>query len=155
LFWGVMLPLRSTTHPDRSTSLKFAGTSNYGSYDASINLRERPWERFETIPLIGRGSLSIKHDLTLERLFRYSRNVKATDIRLGEKFHIKMNPRLLFWAGWWTSGDLDDAAGLGKKRFAKWERPDEDGTISNLMPGEQRPDVEQMEREGWVFSEIG
>ena len=65
-----------------------------------------------------------------------------------------MNPRLLFWAGWWTSGDLDDAAGLGKKRFAKWERPDEDGTISNLMPGEQRPDVEQMEREGWVFSEM-
>lgn len=39
------------------------------------------------------------------------------------------------------------------KKFAKWVRPGVDGEISNLMSGEERPEVEEMEREGWVFSE--
>ena len=42
---------------------------------------------------------------------------------------------------------------LKEKRVAKWELPDEDGDISNLMPGEERPDIEEMEKDGWVFSQ--
>ena len=64
-----------------------------------------------------------------------------------------MNPKRLFWAGWWTFGALDGDGGLKGKRFAKWERPDEDGNIGNLMPGKPKPDVEQMEKDGWVFSQ--
>ncbi len=42
---------------------------------------------------------------------------------------------------------------LKDKKFAKWEVPGEDGDISNLMPGEGRPDIESMEKEGWFFSQ--
>ena len=108
--------------------------------------------RFETVPPIGQGALLIKHDLSLDRLFQNSRHLKVADVQPGEKFRIKMNPKRLFWAGWWTFGGLDDGE-LEEKRFAKWEHPDEDGSIGNLMPGEQRPDVEQMEKDGWVFSQ--
>lgn len=108
--------------------------------------------RFETVPPMGQGALLIKHELPLDRMFQYSRHVKLADVRPGEKFRMMMNPKRLVWAGWWTFGALEDAE-LGEKRFAKWERPDEDGSIGNLMPGERRPDVEEMEREGWVFSQ--
>ena len=108
--------------------------------------------RFETVPPMGEGALVIKHDMSLERLFRYSHQLKLSDVRPGEKFGIEMNPQRLFAAGWWTLGGLGDE--LEGKKFAKWERPDEKGEISNLMPGEQLPDVEQMEKDGWVFSEF-
>lgn len=85
-------------------------------------------------------------------MFQNSRLLKAADVRPGEKFRVQMDPKRLFWAGWWTFGALNDGE-LGGKRFAKWERPDEDGSIGNLMPGEQRPDFKRMEKEGWVFSE--
>ena len=35
----------------------------------------------------------------------------------------------------------------------RWKRADEQGNISNLMPWERQPDVEQMEQEEWIFSE--
>lgn len=40
---------------------------------------------------------------------------------------------------------------LKEKKFAKWSLPDEDGDLSSLMPGEERPDIEQMEKDGWLF----
>lgn len=43
---------------------------------------------------------------------------------------------------------------LRGKRFTRWERPDSEGEIGNLMPGDKMPDVEGMEREGWVFLEL-
>ena len=39
------------------------------------------------------------------------------------------------------------------QEIAKWELPGEDGDISNLMPEEERPDIESMENEGWIFSQ--
>ena len=42
---------------------------------------------------------------------------------------------------------------LKRKKFAKWILPDEDDKITNLMPREERPDIEQMEKDGWVFSQ--
>ena len=103
--------------------------------------------RFETVPPKGQGVLTIKHDLSLERLFLYSRNLKATDVQPGEKFRIRTNPKRAFMSGWWTFGDLENGD-LKDKKFAKWELPGEDGDISNLMPGEEQPDIGQMEKEG-------
>ena len=62
-----------------------------------------------------------------------------------------MNAKRAFRGGWWAFGDMN--GDLKEKKFTKWESPDEDGEISNLMPGEERPDVEQMVKEGWVFSQ--
>lgn len=42
--------------------------------------------------------------------------------------------------GWWTWGSLEGE--LKRKKFARWERPDREGEIGNLMPGEKTPDVE-------------
>ena len=152
LFSGAFLALRSTTQPERSIPLAFAGTPNYGSVpDASIDCRERPWMHFETVPARGKGDLIIKHSLSLDRVFQNSSSLNISDIQPGEKFGIRMNPKRLVFADWWSFGDLDGE--LGKKKFAIWEPPDKDGKISNLMPGQSMPDVQQMEREGWVFSE--
>ena len=153
LFRGAFLPLQSTTDPKRTIPLAFLGWPNYGSKpDANPNLLERPWTRFETVPPMGQGALVITHDLPLERLFRNSHSLRAVDIRPGERFRFRMNPKQLFWAGWWTFGGLGDDGDLRGKRFAEWECPDEDGDISNLNLSEQMPDVDQMEKEGWLLS---
>lgn len=153
LFRGAFMALQSIKDPHRTICLAFIGTPNYGSQpDASVDLRERPWMRFETVPAVGRGELVIKHDLSLQRLFRYSR-LQANDVKPGERFRLRVNPKRLY-SEWWAFGDMSDDAGdggLAGKKFAKWELPDEHGEVGNLMPGEQPPDVEKMESEGWVF----
>lgn len=62
-----------------------------------------------------------------------------------------MNPKRLVFADWWSL--RDQIAELEGGKSARWERPDEDGQISNLMPGEKMPEIEQMEKEGWVFGD--
>ena len=103
---------------------------------------------------MGQGALVIKHDISLDRLFRFShyfKDFKATDVQPGEKFRINMNPRRAFRCGWWAFGDMD--GDLKEKKFAAWTLPDDNGWIRNLMPGEERPDVAQMEKDGWAFSQ--
>ena len=151
LFWGA-IGLQSTTDPKRTIQIAFEGHATYGSKpERSSNLREQPWMRFETIPPIGQSALIIKHDISLERLFRYSRHLKAADVQPGEKFRISMYPKRAFRSGWWTFGDMD--GDLKGKKFAQWELPDDKGGIHNLMPGEKWPDFQQMEMDGWVFSQ--
>ena len=153
IFHGALHPLRSTTDPDRIISIAFVGTPNYGSMpNASPNLRESPWMRFDTIPPMGQGALIIKHDLSLDRVFEYSRNLKAADVQPGEKYRIGINHKRMFSSRWWAFGDMD-YGDPKEKKFARWVLPDQDGDISNLMPGEERPNVEQMEKDGWVFSQ--
>lgn len=152
VFKGAFLPLTSTLDPKRKIQLHFSGFPNYGSRpNASANLLERDYLRFETVPSKGEGELAVTHTLSLERLFRHS-DLRKEAVQAGEMFAVKMNPkRLRSTEGWWTWGSLEGE--LKGKRFAKWERPDEQREIGNLMPGEEMPDVEGMEREGWVFSE--
>ena len=76
----------------------------------------------------------IKHNLTLDRIFKNSHQLEAADVEPGENFHIQMNPRRLFWAGWWAFGGLDGDGGLRGKKFTRLEQ---DGSIDTLMPGEQ------------------
>lgn len=127
----------------------FIGYPNYASVPNILNLRERPWTRFETIPSIGQGALIIKHDISLDRLLENPHNLKAADVQPGEKFRLNINPMRGFRSGWWAFGDMD--TDLKEKKFAKWSLPDEDGDLSSLMPGEERPDIEQMEKDGWLF----
>jgi len=153
VFQGAFLPLTSTSDLKRKIQLHFCGSPNYGSQpNASANLLERDYLRFETVPSKGEGELAVTHGISLERLFRYS-DLKKEAVEVGENFTVRMNPkRLGSIEGWWTWGSLEGE--LNGKKFAKWERPDREGEIGNLMPGEKRPDVEGMEREGWVFSEL-
>ena len=152
LFKGAIQSLQSTRDPTRLIHIAFAGSPNYGTVPYIANLRERSWTRFETVPPLGQGTLLITHDVSLERLFRNTHNLKVTDIQPGEQFRIKMNPKRAFRCGWWTFGDVEHGD-LKEKKFAKWVLPDADGDIINLMPGEERPDIEQMEKDGWVFSQ--
>ena len=71
---------------------------------------------------------------------------------MGNRFIVSMNPkRLTSTEGWWTWGSLE--SDLGGNKFAKWERPDMNGEIENLMPGKEMPDVAEMEKDGWLSSE--
>ena len=153
LFLGAFLPVTSTSDPKRRIQLHFLGSPNYGSQpNAPANLLERDYLRFETVPSKGEGELAVTHEISLERLFRYS-GMKKEAVEVGETFTVRMNPkRLKSVEGWWTWGSLEGE--LRGKRFIRWERPDEEGEIGNLMPGDKMPDVEGMEREGWVFSEL-
>ena len=105
--------------------------------------------RFETVPPIGAGALVIKSP---DKLFAQSRNLKAADVQLGEKYSIGINTKRMFIFCWWTFGDVEQGD-LKEKKFARWVLPDEHGDIINLMPGEERPDIQQMEKDGWVFSQ--
>lgn len=152
LFKGAILALQCTTDPHRFIQVAFHGSPYYASVPDIPNLRERPWMRFESIPSIEQGDLIIKHDLSLERLFRNSHSLKAADIQPGEKFRIKLNPKRAFRCNWWAFGDMNNGY-LKEKKFATWVFPDEDGDIMNLTPGDERPDIEKMEKDGWVFSQ--
>ena len=55
-----------------------------------------------------------------------------------------------FWCTWWTFGGLEDDDLKDKKFGARRGLTGED---RNRAPGENRPDIEQMEKEGWVFSQ--
>lgn len=81
---------------------------------------------FETIPPSGSLPLVIKHDLPLSRIFKNSSGPKTSqEVQPGETFRVRMDPKRLFWTGWWTFGDLEQE--LKEKKFAEWERPREDG----------------------------
>ncbi|KAL8894684.1 MAG: hypothetical protein Q9192_004126 [Flavoplaca navasiana] len=152
VFLGAFLPLISTSDPKRKIQLHFSGWPNYGSQpNASNNLLERDYLRFETVPGKGEGELSVTHEISLEKLFSHS-DLKLENVKVGEKFTVRMSPKKLksSW-GWWSWGSLEGE--LKGKKFAKWDHPDSHGDIGNLMPGEKMPDVDGMKREGWVFSE--
>lgn len=140
--------IQSISNPNRMIQLRFAGTPNYGRPPDVANLREWPSLHFETIPV--KGMLIIKHDLPLKRMFRYESTLKPADIKPGEKFRVSMSSLHLEWVSWWGFGDLE--GDLKEKRFAKWQLPDEEGQM-DMMPGEEEPDIDRMQMEGWVFSE--
>lgn len=151
LFRGAFLPLESLDTPKRSIRLAFAGSPNYGRGPDNANLRDRATTRFETIPPIGEGVLTLTHPLTLERMFRQEHTLKVEDIKPGEKFRARLSPQRLNFITWWAFGELE--GDLRAKKFARWQLPDKDGNLDDLFPGEEEPDIARMEHEGWVFSQ--
>lgn len=81
LFRGALRALQSITDPNRTIMVAFIGYPNYTSVPNILNLPERPWTRFETIPPIGQGALIIKHDISLDRLLENPHNLKAADVQ--------------------------------------------------------------------------
>ncbi len=67
------------------------------------------------------------------------------------QFRLKM--RKLYWARWWAFGNLD--GDLRDKKFIwNWEPPETDEEALKHVPVDgQTPDVEMLERDGWVFSQ--
>ncbi|KAL9026700.1 MAG: hypothetical protein Q9196_004672, partial [Gyalolechia fulgens] len=107
VFRGAFLPLTSTSDPKRKIQLHFCGWPNYGSHDASNNLLERDYLRFETVPGKGDGELSVTHEISLEKLFSHS-HLKLENVKAGEKFTVRMSPKKLKSAwGWWSWGSLE------------------------------------------------
>lgn len=150
LFRGAF-SMESISDPNRRIQLRFNGSPNYLRPPDTPNLLEWPSMRFKTIPARDQGVLTIKHDLPLERMFRYERTLKPADIKPGEKFRVRMSSLRLNWVIWWAFGDLQ--GDLKGKRFAKWQLPDEEGQMDDIMPGDEEPDIDRMQAEGWVFSE--
>jgi len=93
LYRGAFQPLQSVSNPQRQIPLARGASPNYGSSSNSPNLRERSSIRFETVPAIGGGELEIRHDLPVKRVFEYAGGIKPTDVQLGEKFRVRMNPQ--------------------------------------------------------------
>lgn len=107
--------------------------------------------RFKTIPAKGQGTLIVKHDLPLERMFQQEHTLNPADIKPGEKFRVTMTSLRLGWVTWWAFGDIE--GDLKDKKFAKWQLPDEKEGMTDVMPGEYEPDIDRMQAEGWIFSE--
>lgn len=85
----------------------------------------------------------MRHEILLERLFRYW-DLGKEDVKVGEKSTVKMNSkRLGSTEGWWIWGSLTEE--LNGKNFARWQHPDRQVEIDNLMPGEKAPDVKEMD----------
>lgn len=149
LFIGAFA-MESLSDPKRRIQLRFLGYPNYCRPPDTPNLREWPSRRFETVPAKGQGVLIVKHDLPLERMFKYESTLTPADIKPGEKFHVSMSTLRLGWVSWWAFGDLE--GDLKEKKFAKWQLPDEKGEMTDVS-GDENPDIDRMEAEGWVFSE--
>lgn len=145
--------LRDVADESRRIMLSPPVRVNYGS-SRDNNIRKIPFMHFHSIPAKGQGKLTVKHDLTLERLFLYEHYpsaVKREEVKPGDKFRLQMqNPE---WVQWWAFGDLD--GDLRDKKFIwNWEPPEtmEDWLRYVLVDG-QTPDVEMLKRDGWVFSQ--
>lgn len=89
--------------PGEKIQLHFSDFPNYGSQlNASTNLLEREYLRFNIFPSQGEGKLAPRHEILLERLFRY-RDLRKGDVKVRDKFTVKMNSkRLGSTDGWWT-----------------------------------------------------
>jgi len=109
------------------------------------------WLRFETVPPLGHRVLTIRHDLSVKRVFKLSAGLKPEDIKSGKRLRVRMSPNRLGSFNWWAFGDLD--RDLKDNKFARWQGADDNGVFDDLMYGDKAPEFEHMQGEGWVFGE--
>jgi hypothetical protein len=150
---GGFSSLVDITNDSRTITLHPPVRVNYGSSDEQ-DLRKIGRFDFVTIP--ASEELIAKHELTAERMFQAhndhgSSTLGPDDVKPGDKFRISLNIRQGFT--WWHFGSLDDDL-KDKKFIGLWEEPEEDGRYKDFddIDG-QKPDAEDLERHGWVFSE--
>jgi hypothetical protein len=114
--------------------------------DNAPDLRDRSDAAFLTIPAAQIGDeVVVKHSLTSERLFAYADGKNANDLEVGERFKVSLSDGYV-GATWWCWGSLEDE--LESKRLHAFAKD----TIG-LWYGED-PEIEKLEKEGWVFGEI-
>lgn len=113
--------------------------------DTAPDLRDRPSARFLTIPAQETGEeVVVKHTVTSERLFAYADGMTAEDLVVGERYRAGLSEGYV-GATWWCWGGLEEEL-RGKKlhAYARGRRG---------LRGGDAPDVDEMERQGWVFGE--
>lgn len=108
----------------------------------ALDLRQRPDEHLLTIPAEG-GEVTVRHNLSIERIFRYEDRLKREDLQPGEKWQIRLADGYV-GTTWWCWGGLDEE--LRSKKLSAWQ------------PGINferalKPSDEIIEREGWVLGE--
>ncbi len=123
---------------------------------------------------MGNGIATVEYDMSPARIFRYgsaSLEEKLARLHAGEIYRVSMSGA---WLTWWTWGDL--RGDLADRKFSRWqfpavEDPENVPDIASMLTdpvelnkvnhlssrscvdGEEKPDVKQMMRDGWVFSE--
>lgn len=144
--------LSDVTDESRRIMLSAPVRVNYGS-TRDNDLRKISFMHFSTIPAEGQGELTVKYDLTPERLFQYEQYPSAVErehVKPGQKFRLRM------WnlnkVAWCTFGDLD--GDLRDKKFVwNWEPPNTEDWFDDFLVDGRKPDVETLNRDGWVFSQ--
>ena len=69
--------LRNTSDPNNIIPLAPAAKVSYSGVPGNPDLRHNDFERFVVVPGVDRGELNISHELTGERIFLYSRELKV------------------------------------------------------------------------------
>ena len=110
-------------------------------------MRHRPWLQFITIPAAAAAAppVVISHDLPLSRIFQFESDLRKEDVKPGEEYSIRLDPRYV-GTMWWCWGDLE--GDLKEKKFSEWRKGWEGWNF-----GVDEPEKELVEREGWVVGE--
>ncbi|OTA94424.1 hypothetical protein M434DRAFT_264712 [Hypoxylon sp. CO27-5] len=137
------LRLRSVSNPENIISFAPASRFSYSTADWDPDLRKNDFHHFLVIPAVGRGDLTVTHEITGSRIFQYSRT-RPSDVSPGSEYRIEITEQGL-GAYWWTFED--EAEG---KMFFQGMFPSEDG-ISGLK-SEDPAFVEQRYAEGYIYS---
>ena len=162
-----------TTDPDKRILMKpISSRVTYIRLLGDLDIRKRDDLVFVTVPAIDQGAATVRWSLNPEHMLRFydgTLEEKLSRFQPGEVYRIKIRSMCLTW---WTFGALD--GDLADKKFARWMLPadvDEGGDVSSRLldrinrhsvnrlssqscvENEEKPDVEKMTKEGWVFSE--
>jgi len=136
--------LRNSSDPSIIIPLGPAVKVAYSGAPGNPDLRHNDFERFVVVPGVDEGELNICHEISGERIFQYSRQVKPSDIALGTEFRLELQTSKLP-AFWWTFED--EAEG---KKFYEGILPDENG-LHGLKDDDPEA-IEKLYGEGWLYS---
>lgn len=140
---GTVGGLVSATEPDRKIHLgNFKDHRIPRGEAVAPDLRQRPDEHLLTIPAEG-GEVTVRHNLSMERMLKYEERLAREDLRPGEKWRIRLADGYV-GTTWWCWGGLNEE--LQGKKLSAWQ------------PGINfertlKPSDEIVEQEGWVLGE--
>lgn len=110
--------------------------------DDAVNLLDRPDITFITVPSQDSGEeATVTHTLSAERLFAYAEKITPEDLKLGERYGLRLQDDYI-GAMWWCWGDLEGEL-KGRKLHSFSE-----GIC--LAGSEKKPSEEEIDKEGWV-----
>lgn len=141
--------------------------------NGDLDIRKREHFEFISVPSVESGeAVQVQWQLSTMSMLRYGSKPieeQLANFNPSERFRITTAADL--GLSWWTWGSLDDE--LRGKKFSRWQLPQDrlDEDVSSRLrdpitfhdvdkldsrscvDDEQKPDLERMVEEGWVFSE--
>ncbi|KAI8944383.1 hypothetical protein F4801DRAFT_222739 [Xylaria longipes] len=97
--------------------------------DQSADLREREGYDFVTVPSFESGSsVTLTHELSWERIFRYEPRLTKEDLVPGERFRLLISETKRVGTLWWCWGDIE-SEDLKNKRLHAWAQHDDDTIV--------------------------